>query len=765
MSSTQNRKDYIDLGAIVRLCLKKWYYFVIAVALCVGVALLYIARNDPEYVVKANMLVSEPDDGLSSSPLGSIFGQSSNVNDELYSISSHTVLMDVARELGLDRYHVVKDGLLHRTFAYNDYPVDVTFSPSIPDTLRTTLTFKIKVGKDGLVDATVKNSEKALVGEVEEAKFPAVVATPYGKFTLVTTKYFKPGETLKTNIIVKGYDAVAEDLAEDIAIDVASRKANIISLDMTSSNIAYARDVLNDIIAQYNRRALGMSNIQNTQTLDFLNSRLELLASDLSEVETNLQNLKSDQGVTDMRAEIEYQFTKKGTIEAEIIQAETRYEIGKMVRDFISDPANAHNLIPSGLVNQSQDEESTGQAINRYNDLVLYRMRLEQTASPDNHAIKSLDRQLEALRGNLMVTLDKSLESARLALGELRSKFGAAQSTLNKVPGQERVFRDVIRQQSIKEQLYVHLLKQREAVSMMLANSRAKGVVIDEAFALSDPVTMSKKIVLAVAFVIGLILGALAVYMRQLFRTKFSDRQELDALTNAPVLGEMCVSRHPESLVVREGGSSTAAELFRLIRTNLLFVLGDSAGCKVVLMTSTRPGEGKSFISINLASSLALLGKRVLLMGLDIRSPKLAEYLGIPASPGFTEYVSSDRYTLDQIIRPVPGTKNLDVIVGGPVPPNPSELLSGKRVDELFEKLRTMYDYIIVDSAPVGVISDTFSLSRVSDATVYVCRANHTTKSDIRYFNSLYDSKRLKKVALVLNGTAAKQGYGYGAKD
>ncbi|MDO4319132.1 MAG: polysaccharide biosynthesis tyrosine autokinase [Bacteroidales bacterium] len=764
MSSTQNRKDYIDLNAIVRVCLKKWYFFVIAVALCVGVALIYMSSHDPEYIVKANMLVSEPDDGLSASPLGSIFGQSSNVNDELYSISSHTVLMDVARELGLDRRHVVKDGLLHRKFAYRDYPVDVVFNPTIPDTLRTTLTFKVKVSKDGLVNATVKNSLDELVGEIEKAKFPAVINTPYGKYTLVTTKYFEPGETLKTNIILKGYDAVAEDLAEDITIDVASRKANIISLDMKSSEITYARNVLDCIIDEYNKRALGMTNIQNQQTLDFLNSRLELLSSDLTEVEGDLQNLKSNQGIADLRAEVEYQFTKKGNLESGLLLAETRYEVGKMVRDFISDPANAHNMVPSGLVSHSQGEEATGNAITRYNELLLHRMRLEQTAGPDNKAIQDIDRQLEALRANLIITLDKTLESSALTLKELRSKYNAAQSALSNVPGQERAYRDVVRQQSIKEQLYVHLLKQREAVSMMLANSRAKGVVIDEAFAQSEPEGMSNKVILAVSLMIGLLLGALAVYMQQLFRNKFSDRQELDALTDAPVLGEMCVSHRNESLVVREGGSSTAAELFRLIRTNLLFVLGNDNGSKVVLMTSTRPGEGKSFIAINLASSLALLGKRVLLMGLDIRSPKLAEYLGIPATPGFTEYIASDRYSLDQVIRPLPGAKGLDVMVSGPVPPNPAELLSDHRVDQLFDKLRTMYDFIIVDSAPVGVISDTFALARVSDATVYVCRANYTTKSDIRYFNSLYDTDRLKKVALVINGTAAKQGYGYGAK-
>lgn len=266
---------------------------------------------------------------------------------------------------------------------------------------------------------------------------------------------------------------------------------------------------------------------------------------------------------------------------------------------------------------------------------------------------------------------------------------------------------------------------------------------------------------MALAFLLGLVFPPIILYIRRLLRSKFETKDEVETLTNIPILGEMCTNKSGNSLVVKPNGSSTAGELFRLIRANLQFVLNGKDD-KVVLMTSTISGEGKSFISINLASSLAMLNKRVLLMGMDIRSPKLAEYLSLNSRHGLTEYLSTDDITLNDIILKEPVQHNMDVIVAGPVPPNPAELLASQRVDDLFAQLRTMYDYIIVDSAPVGMVSDTFSLARVSDATVYVCRANYTSMRDVKFFNNVYSENRLRKMALVVNGTNAKKGYGYG---
>lgn len=296
---------------------------------------------------------------------------------------------------------------------------------------------------------------------------------------------------------------------------------------------------------------------------------------------------------------------------------------------------------------------------------------------------------------------------------------------------------------------------------MMLANTKLKGQIIDEAYALNEPLGMGRMMLLAIAFVLGLVFGGLYLYLKKLLRNKFENREELEKLTRIPILGEMCTDHSGNALVVKEGGSNSAAELFRLMRTNLQFILSGNDD-KVILLTSTISGEGKSFISINLASSLALLKKRVLLVGLDVRNPKLAEYLSLPHAPGFTEYIAGDRFTLQDIIRKDAVQPGMDIITSGPVPPNPSELLNNEKVDRTFAELRKMYDFIVVDSAPVGMVSDTFSLTRVADATVYVTRANYSTKKEVNFFNAIYRDARLKKMSLVVNGTHTKKGYGYG---
>ena len=297
---------------------------------------------------------------------------------------------------------------------------------------------------------------------------------------------------------------------------------------------------------------------------------------------------------------------------------------------------------------------------------------------------------------------------------------------------------------------------------MLLANSVPKGQIIDEAFSLSEPLGLSKKVILLMALVLGFLFPPMLLYIRSLVRSKFETKEEVERRISAPVLGEMCVDRSGRNLVVSATDTSSATELFRLIRTNLQFMLGGEND-KVVLMTSTRSGEGKSFISLNLAATLSLLeGRRVLLVGMDIRNPQLANYLGINPPMGLTNYLSASNVSLESIIQPVPGVADCDVIVAGPIPPNPAELLASKKVDELFAKLRTMYDYIVIDSAPVGMVSDTFSLDRVADATVYVTRVNYSTVSDLRFVEDIYTNNRLKKLSVVVNGTTSKKGYGYG---
>ena len=759
MNTSNSNKDFIDIASILKEWLSKWYWFVISVILCVAAAYGYTKIRKDKFQINANLLIAKDEGVGGMSSLSSLFGSNGAVDDEVFVVASHSVMKEAVKDLGLHKSHLVKDGFMNTNFYYTDYPVEVSITPEIADTLRSTLMFIMNVSDNGHVKVRAK-ADGEDIAKAEADALPMSLDTEFGTFVFNKTAAFRNGESFKTVLYYTGYDARAEEISQDISIEIAAKKSNVILMSMQTPVIPYGVDLLNKLIERYNLRGVAEKSMQGRQTAEFLDGRLRLLIADIDTVEANVQSYKQSQGVADVVIEAQYQLEKKGNIEKELITAETKSEILKMTRDFLRDSDNAYALIPA--INMGDDGGSNKNApIDAYNALILERMQLTATAKPNNVRLKQLDEQLDAMRGNIKASLDRAYDQQMAAVNELKAQVNQTNKRLGAFPSQEREFRSILREQSVKEALYLYLLQKREETAVLIANSVPKGVIVDEAYALNKPLGMKKKMILALALFIGLCIPPVILYMKKLFRTKFETREEVEKMTSIPMLGEVCTSRSQQPLVVHASGSSSTAELFRLIRANLQFVLSGKDD-KVILLTSTKSGEGKSFISINMAASLAMLGKKVLLVGMDIRAPKLAEYLGLSAKWGLTQYLASDKISLNDMILKNAIADNLDVIVAGPVPPNPAELLASDAVDRLFAELRGMYDYIIVDSAPVGMVSDTFTLARISDATVYVCRANYTTMKDVEFFNSVYSQQRLKKMGLVVNGTAAKKGYGYG---
>lgn len=754
-------KDFIDIASIAREWLSKWYWFVISAIVCVGLAYGYTKIRKEVFRINANLLIAQEESaGMGAlNSLTSLFGSNGSVDDEVFVVSSHSVLKDVVKDLGLHKSYLVKDGFMNTNFYYQEYPVSVSTSPEIADTLRTSLMFIMNVNKNGHVKVKAE-ADGEVITKVEADGFPMTVDTDYGKFLFNKTPYFINDKSFKTIIFYTGYDCRAEEIAEDITMEIAAKKSNVILMSMKTTSIPYGVDLLNNIIRRYNLRGVAEKSLQGRQTAEFIDERLKLLIEDLDTVEANVEAYKLAEGVLDIGSEAYYQMGKKGNIEKELVTAETKAEILKMTRDFVRDADNAYSLIPDVTLSE-EGGASKASPIDTYNGMILERMRLVSTAKPNNARLRQLEEQIDAMRENIVASITSAYDQQEVAIKELKSQVAEAEKLMSKFPVQEREFRTIRRQQSVKEALYVFLLQKREETAMLIANSIPKGTIVDEAYALNKPLGMKKKMIWLLALFIGLCMPPVLLYVKKLFRTKFETREEVEHLTQIPMLGEVCMSRSGESLVVHASGSSSTAELFRLIRTNLQFVLNGKDD-KVILLTSTVSGEGKSFISINLAASLAMLGKKVLLVGMDIRAPKLAEYLHLSSKWGLTQYLSSDKVSLQDLIIKNGISENLDVILAGPVPPNPAELLASVAVDNLFAELRGMYDYIIVDSAPVGMVSDTFTLARISDATVYVCRANYTSFKDIEFINSIYAQQRLKKMGLVVNGTATRKGYGYG---
>lgn len=767
MAKSNQNSEFIDIKGLLSTYAKKWHWFLISVIICGLAAVLFIKISKPKYEVHANVLISQEEGkGMSSfGGLGDIFGSSGYVEDEIFVINSHSVLRDVARDLGTYRTHIVKTGIISKVFKYKKFPVEVYPAPGIVDTLLTTVSFAADVRADGIADITVKAAGKK-IAEFEEQKLPATLKTKYGSFVVDRTKDYPAGEDVNTTIYVTGYDVAAENLATEVKSSIASKKSNVIALSIISTDEKYGRDILNAIIAQYNDRGIAEKNRQNEKTAAFIDQRLALISDSLNASEADIQIYKQSQGIVDVSSETSYNMGLKSSAERALISAQTENEIIRITRDFLRDPEKAYDLIPtgseiSGVIPTGSEISGVGSSIGTYNQLIMRRISLLTNAKANNVALKSLTEQIDAMRASINTSLDRAYQNSLIGVRDLQIQYNKAQGHLGNVPTQERAFLNLKRQQEVKQQLYLFLLQRREETAMLLANSVPKGQIIDNAYTLSEPVGMGKKMILAIAILLGLCFPPVILYLKKLMRNKFETRAEVEALTEIPVLGEMCTDHGGTQLVVSSHDTSSTSELFRLIRSNLQFMLS-AADDKVILMTSTSSGEGKSFISINLAASLALQNKRVLLIGMDIRNPQLAKYLTLTPHTGVTQYLANPSIAIDDLIIREPLMPNLDIITAGPIPPNPGELLTGDAVDRLFVELRKRYDYIIVDTAPVGMVSDTFNLARISDATIYVCRANRTTLRDIQFINSIYNEKRLRKMSLVVNGTAAHKGYGYG---
>ena len=765
MTSNNPQNNSINFAELFQEYKSKWYYFAISVFVFVSLGVAYAFLKKPVYNVHASVLISQEDQSgganqmMKQFNMGDMFGGYSSVDDELEVIASHSVLRNTVKDLGLNINYTVREHFFKRYMTYKNAPIELVCEKSVQDTLRASLFFKLKIDDNELVSIDIKaNGDDFL--EIEDKTFPIKLETVYGTFIFNKTPHFAPlfdeVGSFKEYISLSGYGAAAENLSEEIGIYIPNKNANVIALDFKTPYIEYGTEIIDKIVENYNKKGIENKRIKDEKSAEFISNRLESLVNELDASEELIENYKRSHNIANVGAEAAYQFSRKNSLENQLIASETEFEILQMTRDFISNPVNKYSMIP-----YSSGAGAAAGIISAYNALIGERIKLENNAKANNIALQALSKQIDALRENITETLSKSYETSLVRLSELRKQVSESQAKLGEIPAQEREYLSMKRHQSVKEQLYLYLLQQQEETTLNIANAMARGIVIDNAYAFNEPVSASKKKIIFIFFFLGLIAPIAYFYARNLLRNKFDTKEDLEKITSVPVLGEICTSKRNEVLVVKDGGSTSAAELFRLVRSNLQFILNDRSE-KVIMVTSTIAGEGKSFISINLASSFALLGKKVCLVGLDIRKPQLANYLNLPAGIGLTQYLASDQYKLDDIILKASVAENMDVIQAGPVPPNPAELLLTEKVDKLFAELRQQYDYIIIDSAPVGMVSDSLTLSRVTDTTVYICRANYTTFSEVKFFNKLYTGNRLKKMALVVNGTKTTRGYGYG---
>ncbi len=773
MSSNPNisSQPSFNLGSLIARYRRYWWLFVLSAVACLSLAVLYLKVKKPVYQIQASVLINDNDAGMPTSAsknnafLKSLsFGSGGGVEDEIVVMGSQQLRMEMVKRLRLNRTYIERVSLLKRVDHYGDSPIEVDAPETLFDTLSTAFTIKMKVDRTGRATLTAKEGRFKQLAHAENVKLPATLKTPYGLFNIRPTDHYRAGKEYNITAVVSGNVPYAEGLAETLTVGLLRKKANAIDINVEETNVARGRDMLATLIELYNRRGLQEKDQRAMNTAQFIDDRLQLVYKDLMGSEAEIEAYKRAHNMIDPELQTKSLIGRQDVADRAMVNLEARYRIVSMIKDYVNNPANRNTFIPF-----SADSTAASGAISAYNELIMRRMRLEASAIGDNPQLQALDQQIETMRQGVISGVDNSLRALRVQINQAGAVSATSSSKMSTFPTTEREVRSLYRQQGIQNEIYTFLLQKREENALLLAANTPRGTVVDQPYARSRPLRPNKSLVFFLALCGTLLIPIALLALKRMLTTRFSTQDELEALTSLPVIGTIAHNNRETTLIVTQGDTSANAERFRSLRNNVQFMLptaADTAG-QVVLVTSCVSGEGKTFVSVNLAAAFALTGRRVALVGLDIRNPQLADALSLNELPGATSFLSQTGVTLDQITQPLHGFDCLDVIVGGAIPPNPSELLLSDRMRQLVDQLRANHDIIIIDSAPVGQVTDTFALTDHAHMTLAVTRAGYTRRDNIALLNRFASDGRINNVGIAVNDlkNANESTYGYAAHD
>lgn len=776
-----NKEESINLYELFFKYLAYWPWFVAGILLMGVATWVWLRYQAPVYNVTASVLIQEQDQRSggtpSSSPLAAMqdlgmFSVSNNFDNEVEILRSRTLLKKVVTTLGL--YSVVSQ---ERIFGYDiplykKSPVSVFMTPEEAEQLYAPVELFLRYTTDG------KLSVKAVYTPDEESdeetlkqdfdKLPAVMNTPVGILTFMRNDTIAVEEDLSMKAYVRSPVAVAEAYGADLSVEPASKTTTIAKLSVRNTDRSRAVDFINCLVSLYNQDANDEKNEVAQKTAEFIEERLVIINDELGSTENRLADFKQRSGLTDLVSDAQLALQENSKYNQQRVQNETQISLVTFLRDYINNPSNRNEVIPS---NVGLEDKGLSAAIDQYNAQLGERNRLLLTSSEENPAVVKLDANLEAMRRSVQTTVSSVLSGLQITKKDLDRQARKFEGRISQAPEQEKEFMSISRQQEIKAALYTMLLQKREENAITLAATANNGRIIEEPLPDRDPVSPKKKIYYLAALVLGIGIPFGIIYLGDLLKYKIENRTDVERLTNVPVVGEIPLGKKPEhgAIVVHENRNDIMEETFRGLRTNLLFMLRPEE--RVIMFSSTMPGEGKSFVAGNLAVSLAFMGRKVLIMGMDIRKPGLNKVFNLTRRGlGMTSYLSDPDHTdLFDMIQHSDISPNLDVLPGGPIPPNPTELVARRTLDEAIARLKERYDYLILDTAPIGMVTDSVLISRVADMLVYVCRADYTPKGGFSFINTLRDEHKIPHLATVINSIDMSKrknsyGYGYGQK-
>ena len=773
----QGIASFFDFAALYRTVILNWYWFVLSLIIFGGIGAIYLRYTTPLYQSTAKLLIKDEDNNSrrgsslqNMSNLG-IISNSTGVDNEMEILSSHSIAEDAIRDLKL-YVNYTTEGKVKDVIAYRDQPLTVDIDAAHLDKLNRPINLNItKKGSSYVVTGTYsvptdeEYSEGPFALNVKFTTLPATIPTRAGTITISSNngRTLRDAQVLKVNILSP--KMASDKYVNELKVAQNAKTNSIVQLQLTDEVPQRSLDYLKQLAIVYNRQANEDKNVVAHQTEKFINSRLEKINAELGKTEGELQNYKQRNGMVELKMNASNSVTNQNTSEQKLAEMETQIELfNTIAREVESSSRNLSQVIPS---NVGLDDESSTALINKYNELVLERNRLLRSASESSPVVEPLTAQIRDLNYNIRRAIASARRNLQIQRDALLTQVDKYTNEVEETPQQERMLTQIGRQQEVKSGLYLMLLQKREENSISLAATADKGKLIDDP-QLNGQVSPNSTYIMLIALAIGLVIPAAIILLIQLFRYKIEGHDDVARLTKLPIIADIAIAsnsaKSKAGIVVHENQNNQMEEIFRALRTNLQFMLHE--GEKVVLFTSSTSGEGKTFTASNLSVSLGLLGKKVILVGLDIRRPRLAEQFGIKDHKhGITNLLVKDNPNAEDVeaqILPSGVNKNLDLLMAGPVPPNPAELIARSSLETIIAILKDKYDYIMIDTAPVGLVTDTLQIGRVANATIYVCRADYTPKASFGMINALAMEEKLPNMAMVLNGVdMSKKKYSY----